>query len=265
MRQTMLIMCQGIQISKTLASIMFHSPRECIIIRPLYNINKRIHSDIAIAIENMTKYIDDNRSFFPNLLRLWQIKADIFNPMSVIDSLEEVLQIPSFSELRIIVDLSGGATPTNIGLYLFAIKHKIPEITFCFPGERFLKTMKEDEVNLIQKQVEFAIKYRYDIPLIQGSIYEINEELLSLVVLADNQKITNLNELKERMEQNAYSLNEMNLSHEYNSLATLGLVNNRKIGKNNEITLTPAGRQYIKYLDYEFEPLELIWSSREVD
>lgn len=34
------------------------------------------------------------------------------------------------------------------------------------------------------------------------------------------------------------------------------------MGKNKKITLTPAGRQYIKYLDYKFEPLELIWSGK---
>jgi len=260
----LLIFCQGIQKSKIIASILSHSPRECVIIRSLYDINIEVRSEIQEAINLVIAYITGNIAYFTDLGKIWEINADIFNPNSVLKSLEGIVQKGSFSEMEPIIDLSTGAIPANIGLYLFALKYKIKNISFCFPGERYERTEGLAVTEKYQKEIEFARTNQYNIPLISAKIQNFDEEILFALGKAEGGKINTLQRLNEKLNRIVSSKTLMGLSRQCDKLNTLGLISSRRVGKNKKIILTSSGRQYIKFKEFNKPSLKLIWQRNKI-
>ncbi|MHA1227498.1 MAG: hypothetical protein ACTSPV_12200 [Candidatus Hodarchaeales archaeon] len=254
-----LILCQGLQISKIVASILSHSPQNCIIIRSYYDISDKIRNEIDQAIVKVLTYIEDNIAFFPNLKEVYEIQADIFNPVSILKSLEIVLEEKYFTGLDYVIDLSTGTIPANIGLYLFALKHQITELTFCFPGERYVSTSQTDPTIKFQKEVEFAREFQFFVPLLPAKIGSIDDELLTTLEKERDTKISSLYELSEKLQQPTNAKQLMALSRECDRLSTLGLISSRRIGKNKEIKITSSGLQYMKFKKFPEPKVKLIW------
>ena len=88
-----------------------------------YDITDTLRKEIDKQIKIVLSYIDENSHIFQDLSQIWEVYTDIFNPYSIIKSLEAVTHKTGFYDLIPVIDLSSGPTTANIGLYLFALKY----------------------------------------------------------------------------------------------------------------------------------------------
>lgn len=257
-------MCQGLHISKIIASILSHAPEECIIVRSYYDINEKVRKDIQLAIKTVLDYIDEKLQFFPSLSRIYEVEADILNPFSVMKSLDSIIHETRFFNLDPILDLSSGTTPANIGLYLFALQHKIPQVFFSFPGERY-KEENSDQTELIELDgnIEFTRKETFGIPIIDVDIRDFDQEIIFRLASIREGKVSTLKELNELLGREKSSKNLMSLSRECSKLESLGLIVTDRSRRNKSITITMLGRQYSKFNQFKDAELKIVWQRKE--
>ena len=257
----LLILCQGIHKSKIIASILSYIPKDCIILRSFYDINNKVREDINNAILDVIQYVDRNQLFFQKLDKIWEIEIDIINPISVIKSLESIDLKTRFQDSEIIIDISAGPIPANVGLYLFALRHKIPSVHFSFPGERFEEGNRDrTELQQLQFEIEFARRHSYDIPIIDVVFKDIDDEII--FELAKTGKVGSLKKLNEILAREDTAKTLMNLSRECARLDALDLIRTTRTRKLKEISISSFGRQYSEFKKFERPDLKVVWERR---
>jgi hypothetical protein len=235
-------------------------PTDCIILRSFYDINNTVREEINNAILEVIQYIDRNQLFFQKLDNIWEIEIDIINPISVINSLESVDLKVKFQDYEIIIDISAGPIPANVGLYLFALKYKIPSVHFSFPGERFEeKNPNRTELQKLQFEIEFARKHSYDIPIIDVVFKDIDDEIIFELAKISDGRVGSLKKLNEILAREDTAKTLMNLSRECAKLAALDLVKTTRTRKLKEISLSSFGKQYSIFQNFERTDLKLVW------
>jgi hypothetical protein len=260
MANRLLILCQGLHKSKIIASILSYFPKDCILLRSFYDISPEVHEDINTATNEVVQYIDSHRRFFQQLDRIWEVKVDIINPISVIKSLEAIDLRTRFQDYEAVVDISAGPIPANVGLYLFALKYKIPSVHFSFPGERFhAQTSTQTELEKLEQDIEFAKQHSFDVPITDVVFKEIDDEIVYELSRTPTGQLGSLKELNTRLGRESSGKHMMNLSREISKLAGLNLIRTARTRKLKEIRLTSYGKQYASTEKYEKPALELIW------
>ena len=260
----LLILCQGLHKSKIIASFLSYSPKDCLILRSFYDINNVVREKIDTTISNVVQYISTNLLFFQQLERIWEVKIDIINPLSVIRSLETIDIGTQFHDYEFEIDISAGPIPANVGLYLFALKYKIPSVHFSFPGERFqLQDSNLSKLQQLQLDIEFAKKYSYDIPISDVLLKDIDDEILFELAKTPDQGVDSLKKLSSALDREDSSKTMMNLSRECSRLAALNLIKTTKLRKEKKISLTSFGKQYSLAENYDKPQLKLIWERNQ--
>ncbi|MFW9856482.1 MAG: hypothetical protein ACFFFG_15630 [Candidatus Thorarchaeota archaeon] len=260
MTNKLLLLCQGLHKSKIIASILSYLPKDCILLRSFYDINPKVRENINIAINDVIHYIDSHRRFFQQLDRIWEVRVDIINPISVIKSLETIDLRTRFHYYEVVVDISAGPIPANVGLYLFALKYKIPSVHFSFPGERFqAQTSTQTVLEKLEQDIEFAKQYSFDIPITDVVFKEIDERVIYELSRLPTGQIGSLKGLNTKLGQETSGKHMMNLSREISRMAALNLIRTTRTRKLKEISLTSFGKQYATTQKYEKPSLELIW------
>lgn len=263
MSNKVLIICQGIHTSKIVAAILSHMPKYCIIITTYEDISQNITKDINEKIQQSLQYITDNQSFFLELEAIYSLKADLINPYSIIKSLESIDFVDQFNSQYQIIDISSGSIPMNIGLYLYALKNGIQQLSFSFPGERFYKksnNLSKDEKYKLD--IEFARKHTYIIPILPVDIKEVNEHVLASLASHPKKKVKSLRELNDIIGEDHSFQSPMKLSREINKLTSIGLISTSKQKKEKIVSLSESGSTYTRFMNLEPIELKLIWKRR---
>jgi len=238
-------------------------PKDCIILRSFYDINDSVREDINKSIHDVIQYVDGNRLFFHKLEKIWDVKIDIINPFSVISTLESIDLKSRFPESEIIIDISAGPIPANVGLYLYALKYKLSSVHFSFPGERFKKEdISLTELEKLQHEIEFARRHSYDIPLMDVVFKELDNEIIYRLSKIPEGRVNSLKEMNQILSREDSTKNLMNLSRECARLDSLGLVKTTRTRKLKEISISPFGRQYSNLKKYEQPVLDVVWNRK---
>ncbi|MFX0066159.1 MAG: hypothetical protein ACFFC7_28695, partial [Candidatus Hermodarchaeota archaeon] len=260
MANKLLLLCQGIHKSKIIAALLSYMPKDCIILRSHYDISEKVRKDINNAILDVIRYVDSNLLFFQKLDRIWEVYIDIINPMSTVQTLEEINMKTQFQDYEVVIDISAGPIPANVGLYLYALKYKISSVHFSFPGERFeKKDKKRTDQEQLQFEIEFARKHSFDVPITDVVFKDLDNEVIYKLSQIPEGRVGSLKELHKILASESDTKTLMNLSRECARLDALGLLKTTRKRKLKEISVTSFGKQYSEVQKYGSPVLQTIW------